>query len=202
MDHPDFFDAVPAIAVHDPLAACLGASISGRIEYRYHDVVKLAGHSCPTTAGTFLMLRKGLAHLYPDRLPERGAIGAALRADRTVGATGVIGRIVGMITGAAGDDGFKGLGGQYDRRGLLSFGAAIAGDLRLTRLDDGRAVDLRFVSDIVPAPADLGIAMRRALSPGATEEDRRGLAERWQARVRKILLDHRDDPALVVLLPA
>ena len=45
MNFPGFFDDVPHIAVHDPLAQFLGASEDGVIEYSYTDVVKLAGHS-------------------------------------------------------------------------------------------------------------------------------------------------------------
>ena len=55
---PDFFAAVPAIVVADPLAALLGAAEGGRLEYRYADAVRLAGHSCPTVAGAWLMARK------------------------------------------------------------------------------------------------------------------------------------------------
>ena len=51
MKTPTFFDAVAPIAVTDPLSALLGAAEGGRIEYRYVDAVKLAGHSCPTVAG-------------------------------------------------------------------------------------------------------------------------------------------------------
>ena len=48
---PDFFAAVPAIVVADPLAALLGAAEDGRLEYHYADAVRPAGHSCPTVAG-------------------------------------------------------------------------------------------------------------------------------------------------------
>jgi hypothetical protein len=56
---PDFFSDAPRIAVRDPLAEFLGAADGGVIEYRYADVVKLAGHSCPTVASAFLMARSG-----------------------------------------------------------------------------------------------------------------------------------------------
>ena len=52
MRTPGFYDAVAPIVVADPLAALLGATEDGRIEYRYLDAVKLAGHSCPTVAGS------------------------------------------------------------------------------------------------------------------------------------------------------
>ncbi len=47
MKYPAFYDLVPGIALADPLAAFLGATEQGVIEYRYIDAVKLTGHSCP-----------------------------------------------------------------------------------------------------------------------------------------------------------
>lgn len=45
MKYPDFFDDVPRIRLHDPLAGFLGAVEDGIIEYAYVDAVKLAGYS-------------------------------------------------------------------------------------------------------------------------------------------------------------
>lgn len=61
---PSFFTEIPPIVVHDRLAEFLGAADGGVIEYRYADAVKLAGHSCPTVAGAFLLARRALASLY------------------------------------------------------------------------------------------------------------------------------------------
>src|SRR5690348_1759803 len=116
-----WFDDVPPIAVRDPLLKVLGPSDDGAISYGYADAVRAAGHSCPTVAGAFLMAAKGLARLYPDETPERGAVRVEMREDRTQGVTGVQARILALITGAAEDDGFKGMLGQFDRRSLLAF---------------------------------------------------------------------------------
>ncbi|MCC6869924.1 MAG: hypothetical protein IT522_13985, partial [Burkholderiales bacterium] len=80
MRTPAFYDAVAPIVVADPLAALLGAAEDGRIEYRYVDAVKLAGHSCPTVAGAWLMTRKALAYLYANDVPQRGGVRVELRA--------------------------------------------------------------------------------------------------------------------------
>ena len=77
-----FFDTVPAIVVADPLADALGAVEGGLIEYRYVDAVKLAGHSCPTVAGAWLMTRAALARLYPGETPRRGEIRVSSRPGR------------------------------------------------------------------------------------------------------------------------
>src|SRR5574337_2088150 len=82
MPFPGFFAAAPRITLRDPLAAFLGAAADGVIEYQYADVVKLAGHSCPTVASAYLITRAALRALYPDSLPERGGIRLELREQR------------------------------------------------------------------------------------------------------------------------
>lgn len=56
MPFPEFFDTTPRIIVRDPLARFPGAADGGVIEYGYADVVRLAGHSCPTVASAYLMM--------------------------------------------------------------------------------------------------------------------------------------------------
>ena len=85
MKTPAFFDAVPPIVVVDPLAEALGAVEDGIVEYRYADAVKLAGHSCPTVACTWLMTRRALQTLYPAALPRRGDMRVELCANFTGG---------------------------------------------------------------------------------------------------------------------
>jgi hypothetical protein len=74
MAFPAFFAQAPRVALHDPLAQLLGASDDGLIEYGYEDAVRLAGHSCPTVAGAWLMTVRALRALYPDTPPRRGDI--------------------------------------------------------------------------------------------------------------------------------
>jgi hypothetical protein len=194
---PSFFEEVPAVALHDPLADLLGAAEHGRIEVQYSDAVKVAGHSCPTVAGAWLMTVKALAQLYPDALPERGSIKVELRGAQDEGTEGVAAMIAGLVTGAAGAAGFKGIAGKYSRRDLLQFGAPIRGRMRFTRLDTRRAVEADYHPQRVPMPPDMKALMANALAPAASEAQRRDLARRWQAWVRTILIDHRDDPRLV-----
>ena len=95
MQYPAFFDQVRPIVVCDPLAEFLGAATDGRIEYRYLDAVKLAGHSCPTVAGAYLMTLKALDALYPGTTSERGAVRVHLRGEMEAGVSGVIANVVG-----------------------------------------------------------------------------------------------------------
>jgi hypothetical protein len=185
------------LVLQDPLAELLGAAEGGVIEYRYEDAVKLAGHSCPTVAGAWLMARHGLAALYPEGLPERGGIRVELRAAQDAGTAGVVGSVLGLITGAAGEGGFKGIAGRFERRGLLSFGAPIEGEARFTRSDTGRSVEASFNGDAVPARPETRVLLQRALGPDASPEERAAFAAAWQERVARILVERRDDPGLV-----
>lgn len=200
MKTPAFFDAVPAITVADPLAETLGAADGGLIEYRYVDAVKLAGHSCPTVAGAWLMTRTALAQLYPGETPRRGEIGVELRQAVDEGVAGVIAGVAGLVTGAANEGGFKGLAGHFARKGLLRFGVPMAGEIRFTRVDTGRSVEVAHRPQAVPRPAGLADLMRDALAPQAESAKRQAFADAWQAWVQTILLDHADDPALVTVI--
>ena len=51
MTYPAFFETTASITLKDPLSEALGAFDEGLITYTYLDVVKTAGHSCPTVAG-------------------------------------------------------------------------------------------------------------------------------------------------------
>jgi hypothetical protein len=199
MAFPDFFEQVPVITLRDPLAEVLGAAEGGVIEYRYADAVKLAGHSCPTVAGAWLMASRALAALYPDSLPERGNIRVELRAPQDVGTAGVVGGVLGLITGAAGDGGFKGLGGHHVRRDLLRFGAGLDADARLIRLDTGAAVLLDYHPEAVSPAPRVAPLMARVVGGVADDQERAEFARLWQDRVRRILLQHAADPTLVVL---
>ena len=148
---PEFFARIPTITLRDPLAELLGAAEGGLIEYAFADAVKLAGHSCPTVAGAWLMSVRALRALYGDEIPVRGNIAVALHENLDSGVAGVIASVATLLTGAAGDGGFKGLGGRHARRGLLRFGAAEVAGMRFRRLDTGAAVDCVFRPQLVPA---------------------------------------------------
>jgi hypothetical protein len=198
MHTPAFFDDVPTIVVVDPLAEALGAADGGVIEYRYVDAVKLAGHSCPTVAGAWLMTRAALARLYAGTLPRRGELRVELRQRLDEGVAGVVASVVGLVTGAAGEGGFKGLAGRFTRQGLLRFGAPIDGEIRVTRLDTGQSVVLAHHLQVVPRPQALTALLQQAFAPGADAAARQAFAQAWQGWVRDILIAHADDPALIV----
>ena len=199
MQTPAFFDLAPIIVVHDALAQTLGAVYDGLIEYRYVDAVKLAGHSCPTVAGAWLMTRAALARLYPGQTPRRGEVRVELRESQESGVAGVIASVVSLVTGAAGPGGFKGLAGQHLRRDLLAFGVPMRGEMRFTRLDNGQRVEVSHHPEVAPRPAQLRMQMQAALAPEADDVQREAFAQSWQGWVRAILVDHADDPALITV---
>ncbi|WP_100641001.1 hypothetical protein [Marinobacter salexigens] len=204
MTFPGFFDEAPVVSLRDPLAQLLGAAEDGIIEYRYVDAVRLAGHSCPTVAGAYLTVRAALKVLYPDSLPERGGIRVHMPAPETEGTIGVVAQVITMLTGASAQGGFKGIGGRFARNGLLGFAKDSGendGAVRFERIDTGAAVAVRFDASQIPPDASQRERMLAVMQNRETPEQQVEFARLWQARVRKILLEHADDPALVRVLP-
>lgn len=198
MHLPAFYSHAPRVLVRDPLAELLGAADGGLIEYGYADAVRLAGHSCSTVAGAYLMARAGLRTLYPDTLPERGGVVVTMGAAEVEGTTGVIAQVFTLVTGAAANNGFHGIGGQHARHNLLRYGGgdrnSIAG---FRRADNGDSVHLSLDLSAIPPAPQLRELMVRALAADATGEERAAFGSVWQDRVRRLLLEHADDPNVI-----
>lgn len=185
---PAFFDEVPPIVLHDPLAEFLGAARGGLIAYHFADAVRLAGHACPTVAAAWLMTTRGLQALWPDATPVRGGVRLAMRGQREEGVTGVIAKVAELLTGAAGSEGFKGLAGRFDRR-AARFGAdEIAGELALTRTDTGQQVEVAVDLSRVPPDPAMRPFMEKCLEGTASSDEAAAFGRLWQDRVRRILL--------------
>ena len=198
MAFPVFFARVPTIVVHDSLAELLGAAEGGLIEYGYADAVRLAGHSCPTVAGAYLMAVRMLRRLFPETPPERGRVRVEFAAAEAEGVSGVVGAVCSLLTGAAGSGGFKGLGGAFGRRNLLRYGVSgLPGEVRMTRLDTGANLAATLNLSGVAGPPQVGALLARALAPLASIADRQQFATVWQERVERILTRHFDDPDLL-----
>lgn len=202
MSFPAFFEQAPRLQVHDPLAELLGAPVDGILTYCYADAVRLAGHSCPTVASVYVLGRRLMQALYPTGLPQRGGVQLAFAAACDSGVTGVQAAVLSLLTGAAGEGGFKGLGGQYGRRGLLRFGVGGSTCVQATRSDTGASLMADLDLSVVPVDPAMMPLMQACLNGQAGAEERRAFGLLWQGRVRRILLEHADDPALVRLRPA
>lgn len=199
---PEFSDRAPTLTVQDPLAAFLGAAQDGILTYRYADAVRLCGHSCPTVAGAYLMVIKGLKALYGEELPERGGIEAAMQGTRDEGTVGVTASVVQLLTGAAPETGFGGIGiqGRFARRNLLSFGAGeINGTLALRRRDTGKTVAVSLNAALKPFAPQMRDIMPKAVSGSASTDELKHFGQLWQARVKAFLTESADDPQFVIV---
>ena len=189
MKYPDFFDKVEAIRLQDPLSDFLGAFENGEMEITYLDCVKLAGHSCPTVAGAYLMAKTSLGALYGEGLPQRGAIHVSVRDDKAEGVTGVICNVIAFICGANGRSGFKGIGGHFARNSLVSYNVPMEGEVKLTRTDNDTSVILNYSASVVSSDPAMQPLMGKSLQGLASAGERKEFGRLWQARVEKILLN-------------
>ena len=188
MKYPAFFDKVPSIQLQDPLSNFLGAFEEGKMEINYIECVKLAGHSCPTVAGAYLMAMKGLEALYGDQLPQRGSIHVSMKAGEADGVTGVICNVISFIAGANGIGGFKGLNGNMARNNLVSYDVPMNGEVKLTRLDTDESVTLSYNPSMIPADPMMQPLMGKAMQGMASDDEKKEFGRLWQARVENILL--------------
>ncbi|WP_332719673.1 hypothetical protein [Pelagibacterium mangrovi] len=198
---PAFFEDAPVVRMRDPLAEFLSSAKGGVMTYRYIDAVRLAGHSCPAVAGAWLMMVQGLAWLYDEDVPERGAIEVHMRDGRDEGTTGVMASIATLVTGAGEETGFMGIGAnhRFSRKGLLTFDAVIDGRIGLRRRDTGQGVIIDINTASVPHDREMEALMPLAISSKADAAQLEWFGALWQDRVRRMLIEHADDPKLVHL---
>jgi len=199
MNYPSFFDLVEPIRLQDPLSNFLGAFEEGIVEITYLDCVKLAGHSCPTVAGAYLMVLQGVAELYPNGLPQRGNIEVQMRDAQADGVTGVIATVISFVVGASGDAGFKGIGGKMSRNNLLEYQVKMQREVRLTRIDTGKSVEIDYDPSPTPPSPQIQPLMGKIIQEVASVEEKKAFATLWQKRVEKILLEKENWNRLITL---
>lgn len=187
MTYPQFFNNIPTIKLQDDLAYLLGAFEDGLIEFSYLDVVKSAGHSCPTVLGAYLMTLQGLKALHENEVAKRGNILVEFKEKQIDGVAGVIGSVITNITGSTTTNGFKGLAGKHDRNNLMNFEKDISGaSVRFTRLDTQKSVDVFYDASSISAHADMNFLMQKSVQGSATNEEKLEFGKLWQQRVEDI----------------
>lgn len=136
------------IKVYEPFAEFLMAE---KEEYEFSisllDVVRFAGHACPSMIGAFLISQKAVAELFPEtNTCIRGQIAIEIPTAIDQGATGPISNVFSMIFGAWEKSGFGGLQGKFKRRGLLSFNSVNIpnGTFRFHDLKTGTYVEITY----------------------------------------------------------
>ena len=186
MSYPKFFDTIETIKVKDPLSQVLGAFEAGEYEFNYLDVVKSAGHSCPTVAGAYIITLEALKALYGENRAVRGNIKVEFEESLEEGVAGVIGNVISQITGATDKSGFKGLKGQFSRHSLMFFNASISSSARFTRVDTGESVDVTYNPDSVKPNPNMMQLMQKLTSGEASQEETKEFGQLWQERVQRI----------------
>ena len=186
MSYPTFFNNTPTITLKDPLSNFLGTFTDGIVEFSYLDIVKSAGHSCPTVAGAYLSTIKGLEALYGDEMPTRGDIAVAFKDDVNKGVTGVISNVITQITGATEKTGFKGLNGNFARNNLMEFNANIESEILFMRLDTKACVTVNYNPSSVGSSPEMQGLMGKMMQGVATQEEKLEFGRVWQQRVSDI----------------
>ena len=166
-----FFERVPPIMVVDPLASNLDAVDADiPLVYAYTDAVKLAGHSCLAVSGGYRMTQIALAYLYKDQTAVRGEIEVVFQGAVDYKVNGPISQVVTFITGAAGENGFKGFGdGRFNRHKLMTFDTLhppppdVVCAAQFTRIDNRYSVRIRYSNHMLPKDVPLQERVRMVL---------------------------------------
>jgi len=191
-----------SIRLKEPLAETLGAfkEADAILDYRYTDVVKLAGHSCPTVTGAWLCCLEALTKLYPDEIPVRGEISITVYGEPDEGVYGVMSQVFGFITGAATVTGFKGLGPRFRRKDLLEFSSEKPDPqalcFRFTRVDTGKSVMVKFYPWLIPLPQEKALKtaelMEKVVSGKAGAQERKEFQELWMEKIQLMLIERKE----------
>jgi len=176
------------ILLRDPLAEFLGLRGEGiPISYTLEDAGRYAGHVCPTVATAFEMTREALKRLYGDALPVRGNMRVTIASAPDQFANGPLARVIGFITGAAREDGFRGIAGRWSRQNLLLFAPEQRpfGSVLFERLDSGASVRLQTIPEKPGSGPEIAPLLKAAMeaAPAASRE----FQQAWLARVRAVI---------------
>src|SRR5699024_4167858 len=115
------------------------------------------------------------------------------------GTTGVMAQVLTLVTGAAADNGFRGLAGRFARNDLLVYADAdaVTEAVLFQRLDNNTGVTVAFDTSSVPADPALPRLLGAAIHGMASAEQLAAFRHVWQDRVRRLLLEHADDPLVL-----
>lgn len=198
----EFLHQIEPIKFKEPLAETLGAFATSDaiLTYTYIDVVKMAGHACPTTAGAYICCKLALEKLYPDIMPTRGDISITIYGEQDEGVYGVIGQVFSLLTGAAPATGFRGLGHKFRRKDLLNFTTQKidpeAMCFQFRRNDNDHAVLAKLYPQNIPFPHEkamkMGELLQKVLWEIASAEEEQEFQQLWMEKVKGILIDQKE----------
>lgn len=186
MKYPIFFDTIETIKLRDDLSSFLGSLEDGLVEFSYLDIVKSAGHSCPTVAGAYIMTFVALKELYRNETPKRGEVSVSFKEDSSEGTTGVIANVITQIIGVTETYGFKGLNGKFKRYGLMKFNDHISTSVKFKRLDTNKIVEIIYNPNPISFNPKVPVLMEKLLKGIATNYEKEEFGILWQERVKNI----------------
>jgi hypothetical protein len=194
----DFLNEVEPIRFREPFAETLGVfnKQDAVLEYTFIDVVKMAGHACPTTAGAYLCCQEALKSLYNAETPIRGDTLITVYGEPDEGVYGVISQVFCLLTGAAPATGFRGLGHKFRRKDLLTFNPAKIDPEALCfefrRSASAQSVLVKFYPHKIPFPEEknkrLGELLEKVIWEAAKEVEQREFQDLWMTKVKDMLV--------------
>lgn len=194
-----FFETVPPIRLEEPLSQILGTQREGDdFIVHYSDCVLLAGHSCPTVSGAYKVTEAALKALYPieeGKRAQRGGIKVLIKGGPRDMGYGPQSQVITLITGAAGQTGFKGLGQSNSRDGKLFFDKKNPefNTFIFQREDNLRTVKVTYRPQILKPDPRLSELTPKVTGGRATKEEHEEFISHWQGRVEEILAFDTDD---------
>ena len=157
----------------------------------FEDAVKLAGHACPTVAGAFLLAKTAAERLFPGETAVRGDMRVTIPGPVDQGTNGPIGQIFTLLTGAAAQNGFHGLAGQFVRSQLLHFQETEAVEpFTFERVSTQHTIQLLYSAEAIPPDFIIAELKPLVLSHRASDAQRVQFRNAWRQRVLNILADN------------
>lgn len=187
-----FYEDVEPVKLKEPLAILLGAvDEDEELVFTYADAVKLAGHSCPAVSGAYKITQKALKALYGNQTPIRGEISIRVLGSVHNGANGPISQVISLITGAAPDTGFAGLGERFVRRNKLVFDEENEepNAFVFTRDDNNKSVKVTYHPERIPQKDQMPSLFTKCIVGTATQKQKEEFKGLWQERVRIVLFE-------------
>ncbi|MDP2939450.1 MAG: hypothetical protein Q8O13_05190 [Candidatus Omnitrophota bacterium] len=187
-----FYDDVEPIKLKEPLAVFLGAiDEAEEFVFTYSDAVKLAGHSCPAVSGAYKITQKALKVLYGNEIPIRGEISVKILGSVEHGANGPISQVISLITGAAPETGFAGLGERFERKDKLVFDEKNEepNAFVFTRDDNKKSVKVTYYPERIPQKEELSRLFTKCVVGTADRQQKEKFIQMWQERVRIVLFE-------------
>lgn len=144
------------INVYEPFAKfLLGTPEEYEFKISILDVVKFAGHACPSMIGAFLIAKTAVAELFPEtKTCVRGLVRVEIANGIDQGPTGPMANVFSMIFGSWEKSGFPGLNGNFVRKDLLRYNVPNVpqGHFRFQNTETLKIIDILYDHSRVQIP--------------------------------------------------